>query len=120
MKLYLRVLLTPSVWKNTHTISPHWDKLVRELILEGADITEVTGKGGRGVTYREGYKLGDFHISLQDYNWDEFGSTTGETDIFPANRGIKRTTKLMLFDYLEAYTERLYNAKYTALFKGLK
>jgi hypothetical protein len=125
LKLLLRILFTPSMWKQYNPVNKTWDKILRELMDEKAPLE--FGMGYCGDT------LGGVPVNLNG-NWFVFGSslanhgrptkngspTTQLAQITPPDWSCSRRTKLLLKDYVEKHSMSEWRKMNSKLHKALK
>jgi hypothetical protein len=119
--LFLRVILNPIHWYCRPKVNKCWDKIVRELINEQADITisQATNKGLLLSFNPDVYKLGDVYINLETSS-DFFGCSRDGNTFITSGVGISRRTKILLRKYIEDASYREYRKQFTPLRKTLK
>lgn len=117
--LLLRIIFSPSQWSLKAQYNKSWDKIVRELMSEGASVTinNATATNVFSLSY-DVYKLGDVYINLSDREY--FGVSQQGNTFITTGLSVSRRTRLLLREYVNDNFYREYKKLYSKLHKALK
>lgn len=130
LKLYLRLLFSPSCWKKYGPTNYTWDKILRELMEENAPIVFGTGYSDdklgsvpvdlNGIWYSFGNSVNNNGNVIHPRNGSIGSAVSNTANFIPPNWTCSRRTKLLLKDYLEKHCMSEYKKQNSKLAKALK